>query len=76
MALPLGYAQGVAEDYARKNAAAFARKDAAWRNHPATEKQIELMKKLGLYRETVTKGEAADILDRFFASKPKRRVAL
>jgi superfamily II DNA or RNA helicase len=75
MALPLGYAQGVVEDYARKNAAAFARKDAAWRNHPATAKQIDLMKKLELYQGTVTKGEAADILDRFFALMPNRGCA-
>jgi ATP-dependent helicase IRC3 len=73
--LPLGYAQGVAEDYARKNAAVFARKDAAWREHPASPKQIELLKKLGLYRGRTTKGQAADPLDKFFASKPRGKSA-
>ncbi|OPX88286.1 MAG: type I restriction enzyme EcoKI subunit R [Pelotomaculum sp. PtaB.Bin104] len=73
--LPLGYALGVAEDYARKNTAAFARKDAAWREHPASPKQIDLLKKLGLYRGRTTKGQAADLLDKFFASK-NNRVAL
>jgi superfamily II DNA or RNA helicase len=63
--LPLGYAQGVAEDYARRNAqAVFFDKEARWRRYPASEKQIALLERLGLfYCAGITKGEAAQMID-------------
>jgi hypothetical protein len=34
-----------------------------WRQHPATEKQMALLRKLGVAtRQGLTKGEAADLL--------------
>ena len=37
--------------------------EAPWRQHPATEKQTALLRKLGLAaRAGLTKGEAADLL--------------
>lgn len=76
--LDIGYAQGVAEDYLRRlgrKAAAFAARDAAWRRQPVTEKQVELLLRLGLYREGMTRGEAADVLEAFFAAREARRKA-
>jgi hypothetical protein len=63
--LSLGYAQGVAEDYARKNTPpVLIYKDAKWRAHPASEKQINLMKRIGIaYSPEITKGEAARLID-------------
>lgn len=62
--LPLGYAMGVCEDYARSMGADnYAVKDAAWRTDFATEKQINLLRKKGIpFRPSITKGEAADLL--------------
>lgn len=74
--LDIGYAQGVAEEYLRRlgrAAAAFAAKDAAWRDQPPTDKQIDLLLRLGLWREGMTRGEAADVLEVFFAAKEARR---
>jgi superfamily II DNA or RNA helicase len=72
--LDLGYAQGVAEDYARAHGRAFSRKDAPWREHPATEKQLALLRELGLSVPAgVTKGEASDILEEFFMNRRRYR---
>jgi hypothetical protein len=62
--LPLPYAQGLAEDYARHlGAARLVEAEAPWRQQPATEKQTALLRKLGLAaRAGLTKGEAADLL--------------
>ena len=62
--LPLGYAMGVCEDYARSMGADnYAVKDAAWRTDFATEKQINLLRSMGIsFRPSITKGEAADLL--------------
>ena len=62
--LPLPYAQGLAEDYARHlGVARLVEAEAPWRQQPATEKQTALLRKLGLAaREGLTKGEAADLL--------------
>ena len=59
--LPIGYAMGVCEDYARNmKADNFVLKDAEWRREPATEKQIKTLLKLGItFQEGITKGEAA-----------------
>jgi hypothetical protein len=62
--LPLPYAQGLAEDYARHlGVARLVEAEAPWRQHPATEKQTALLRKLGMVpRTALTKGEAADLL--------------
>src|ERR671937_736608 len=62
--LPLPYAQGLAEDYARHlGVARLVEAEAPWRQHPATEKQTALLRKLGIVaRAGLTKGEAADLL--------------
>jgi ATP-dependent helicase IRC3 len=62
--LPLPYAQGLAEDYARHlGVARLVEAEAPWRQQPATEKQTALLRKLGLAaRVGLTKGEAADLL--------------
>jgi hypothetical protein len=62
--LPLPYAQGLAEDYARHlGVARLVEAEAPWRQHPATEKQIALLRKLGIAaRAGLTKGEAAELL--------------
>jgi hypothetical protein len=62
--LPLPYAQGLAEDYARHlGVARLVEAEAPWRQHPATEKQTALLRKLGLTaRAGLTKGEAAELL--------------
>ena len=47
--LPLGYAQGVAEDHVRKEGLGwFAGRDARWRSCGATERQVELLHSLGI----------------------------
>jgi hypothetical protein len=62
--LPLPYAQGLAEDYARHlGVARLVETEAPWRQQPATEKQTALLRKLGITaRASLTKGEAADLL--------------
>src|SRR5712664_3874941 len=62
--LPLPYAQGLAEDYARHlGVARLVEAEAPWRQQPATEKQTGLLRKLGLAaRAGLTKGEAAELL--------------
>jgi len=62
--LPLPYAQGLAEDYARHlGVARLVEAEAPWRQHPATEKQTALLRKLGIAaRPGWTRGEAADVL--------------
>jgi ATP-dependent helicase IRC3 len=62
--LPLPYAQGLAEDYARHlGVARLVEAEAPWRQHPATEKQMALLRKLGMAAQAgLTKGEAAELL--------------
>ena len=62
--LPLPYAQGLAEDYARHlGVARLVEAEAPWRQQPASEKQTALLHKLGVaVRAGLTKGEAADLL--------------
>jgi len=60
--LSLGYAQGVAEDYSRKNK--FSIKTAPWRQQPASEGQMELLKKFKIdYTGNITKGQASDLIE-------------
>jgi len=73
--LDLGYGQGVCEDYVRRNGGrAFASKDAKWRKVGATQPQIDLLKKIGGYREGISKGEATDLIGQFFARKNARKI--
>ncbi|GHV48012.1 putative DEAD box family helicase, phage associated [Synergistales bacterium] len=64
-ALPLGYAMGVCEDYARRlGAARFAEKNAPWRKRPASDGQKELMTKLKIaFAPDISKGEAGRLID-------------
>jgi hypothetical protein len=60
----LPYAQGLAEDYARHlGVARLVETETPWCQHPATEKQTALLRKLGMApRAGLTKGEAAELL--------------
>jgi hypothetical protein len=62
--LPLDYAMGAAEDYARKEGAGVLLDPAArWRNEPASPKQINWLRWKRLpVRPGLTKGEASDIM--------------
>ena len=62
--LPLGYAQGASEDYARKaGVLALLDPKARWRQDPASDKQLYLLRKFGIrYAPSLTKGEAYDLL--------------
>ena len=75
--LDVGYAQGVAEDYvrARKKRIGFASKNALWRMQKATEKQINLLIKLGHKGPIpVTAGEVSDLIDKRMAGSRIRAV--
>ena len=68
--LPLDYALGVAEDWARKQTSksGWARKDAEWRSEPATAKQIETLSRLGfVFDSGISKGQASQLLDSKFS---------
>ncbi|MGI9862737.1 DEAD/DEAH box helicase [Moorella naiadis] len=75
--LDIGYAQGLAEEYLREKlgwkAKYFASKEARWRKQPPSEKQVEWLVKLGLFRPGITRGEAAEMLDKFFAARQAAR---
>jgi len=71
--LDLGYGQGIAEDYARQYGKHFSRKDSPWREKPATDKQIDLLRRLGIDLKGMTKGLACDAIDEFFAKKEVKR---
>jgi len=62
--LPLAYAQGLAEDFARHlGAQHLLDAEAPWRQQPASAKQTALLQKLGVaVPPGVSKGEAADLL--------------
>ena len=67
--LPLNYALGVGEDWARRQTTkgAWGRKDAAWRAEPPTVKQIETLTKLGFsVTSDITKGQASQLIDSKF----------
>ena len=62
--LPLGYAQGLAEDEARKlGAGNLIKRDAGWRAMPASERQIAALQKWGISVPVeITRGEASDLI--------------
>ena len=64
MVLPLDYCMGVCEDYARKLGARYALKTAGWRSDPATEKQLNALRVMGIsFNPSITKGEAGNLLN-------------
>ena len=72
--LPIGFAMGVGEDFARENGDNLARRDARWRNDKATQKQIDLLEKLGAQiPDGLSKGEASMLIDKALATKHPRR---
>jgi superfamily II DNA or RNA helicase len=78
--LPLHYAQGAAEDWARAHEVhTLATPDAPWRSQPASDKQIALLHKLGVVVPPgLTRGGASDLITTAFASKTlgrRRRTA-
>ena len=76
-ALPLGYAQGAAEDLARAlGAGRLLDPQAPWRQTPATDKQKEALRKWGVaFDPAITKGEAGALLTAIFGDRPPRPVA-
>lgn len=72
--LDLGYAQGVAEDYARcAGAGQLVQRGARWRHQPASEKQVAALVRMRIPHDParLTKGEAADLMTAVIA----RRIA-
>ena len=71
--MTLDWAQAVAEQGARQIQAGqghLVDRRAAWRDTPATEKQIRTLKRLGVrVRRQVTKGEASDLISRALAKE-------
>jgi hypothetical protein len=76
-ALPLGYAQGAAEDLARAlGAGRLLDPQALWRHTPASDKQKEALRKWGVgFDPDITKGEAGALLTAIFGDRPPRAVA-
>lgn len=68
--LSLEYAQGVAEDWIRKNEVnlTLAQKDAEWRFRPATNKQLQTLKEMGILVEQLSRGEASEIIQKKLGS--------
>jgi len=65
--LPIDYALGVAEDWARKQTtkSAWSRKDAKWRNEPASGKQLATLERMGCKCDYfLSKGKASEMIDR------------
>lgn len=62
--LPLDYAQGLAEDFARHlGVERLLDAEAPWRRQPASDKQVALLQKLGVALQAdLSKGQAADLL--------------
>jgi hypothetical protein len=69
--LSLSYAQGVAEDSARQLSRSVSMKSAPWTTEPATKKQLTFLMGLGIKTlpDNITRGEAADMIDRIKAEK-------
>ena len=70
--LPISYAQGVAEDYVRANQLeSYAARDAAWLKKPASDAQIDLLKREFnvVPPQGTTRGEAQDIIRRAFRDR-------
>lgn len=69
-ALPLEYAQGIAEGYLDLLESKLITKDADWRTSPISERQKFVLDKYRVrYDESWTRGMASDSLNRLFAKK-------
>jgi hypothetical protein len=64
--LPLGYAMGICEDFIRSlSVGRYSDKNALWRRRPASQGQLEYLRKLGVMLDrNITKGEASDLIDK------------
>jgi hypothetical protein len=73
--LTLGYAQGFAEDYARKHGSTvLIDPNAPWRQRPATSRQLETLAKLRVrVPPDLTCGDASDAITAAVASRAGRR---
>lgn len=68
--LDVGYAQGLAEDWARGHLGPFARRDAGWRQRQATDKQRAELHRHGIAPGPgLSRGEASDLIERIFAAR-------
>ena len=67
--LPLGYAMGICEDFIRSlSIGRYSDKNASWRKRPASQGQLEYLKKLGVVLDReITKGEASDLIDKMMS---------
>jgi hypothetical protein len=74
--LPASYAQGVAEDVARRRGwAHLTHRDAVWRSRPASEKQINLLADLtGVIVGDLTAGDASDRISTYFTMRELRKL--
>lgn len=77
--LDIGYAMGVAEEYVRAQAEESLRlidKTARWRTDSPSEKQTKLLGDLGIpITETMTKGEASNLIGAALAKRRGQRVS-
>lgn len=69
--LDITWAQGVAEDWIREhNSHRLADSQAKWRERPASDRQIEALKKLGITPgRLITAGQASDLLSVRYAER-------
>ncbi len=75
MELPLGYAQGLSEDWAKRNAnTVFADKNAGWRGYLPTESQLAMLASYGIKpKPNITRGEASDLISAHKAKQAAKR---
>ena len=74
--LPMDYAFGVAEDWLRAHTtkSRWARKDAPWRAEPATDKQLDVLRRMGIAIDApMSKGEACALIDRTKSAPPTQK---
>jgi len=64
--LPLGYAMGICEDFIRSlSVGRYSFKNASWRKRPASQGQLDYLRRLGVSLDRhITKGEASDLIDK------------
>lgn len=74
---PLSYAMRWAETYADRHGGSISRRDAAWRDRPATPKQLQVCRNNRIpFKPGVTQGQASDAISIAFASRIVDRWAL
>lgn len=67
---PLEYAMRWAENYAARHGGSIHRRDAAWRDRPATAKQVQTCDRFRIrLNPNATQGEASDLMAAVFASR-------